>query len=352
MMEWSRYFTPVDIASQLVESIRLKYAPRAATDICAGSGNLLRAVADRWPSARLVGNDRYRRQAPAGIRDWSSYDGRTFALTLAERGEQYDVVVGNPPFGRTKPLKQIIRSSVREDSFLKSPRLEVGMTVAAAKLVSPRGVLASVLPETVLFGDKNESLRSWLSGHFCCFEFRRIPRRSFAGQDLGLVMLVCYREHVGRCCLPLPSGRLREAGMKYSAIRGTVNSKEFNARGAVDVVHCSGAGATGSYTLHRMKKSDVAAAARTLMPGDILVNRVGRGAGRVGIFTGSSGTFYTDCVFCLRMERRRDQKRLSRFVKNGRLEKLLTKGIRGLGAQYVTKQVLDAAVDECLPDFR
>jgi hypothetical protein len=349
MKSWANYFTPPSISTRLIGSIAQPGTPKSAVDICAGTGNLLLAVRQRWPNIKLVGNDRYRRSKPTGVGSWSCRDGRNYAREAAFKKISYDIVVANPPFGNEGQRR---RHTVDPTlALLEDPRIEVAMTVAAALLVGPRGVLATVLPETLIMGETHVPLRDWLSRRFCCFRLERIPRGEFRNLDLGLVLLVARRTHAGPCggSFDLKNIHNRHVPLEFEAFRGSIASSMLHPMGELPVVHCASAENGTAVTQRSIRKDDLSMQTPgRLCTGDILVSRVGRGAGRATIFHGTEGTLFSDCVFRLRATRNEDHEKLQQATHSGRLERELRRRARGLGASYVTKLDLEHGVRQVL----
>jgi hypothetical protein len=245
-------------------------------------------------------------------------------------GSRFDLVVANPPFGKTKRLSTPISWNITDASgerLLRSHRMECAMTGASALLVGNDGILASILPETVVDGSTYRPLRNWLAGSFERFDVQRLCRGEFCGKDLGLVLLLAHRistvrigarsgDFVGALTNPIEARH-------FEVNRGRMTSAETHGRGSILVVHSPGAGENQAYIL---RQCTIRAASGQLWvnPGDILVSRVGRSAGCASVFEESKAGVFTDCMFRVHGSNAENHEILTAAVRTGEMTAGLT----------------------------
>lgn len=360
---WTKYQTPVELGQRLVDWIRSPEETRTAVDICAGRGHLLGAARKRWPGLEVVANDLVDfEQLPdqRGVVSRNVGDGRKFAIEAVSQGRSFDIVLANPPFGREIPFAPREGGSFDEEEtfgLLGSPRIESAMIVASGMLVGPRGALAAIVPETMVYGETFRALRSWLAGRFRCFDVLPIPRGGFKRQDLGLVFLGAYKFDE---CEPgstlsaesFVSGGTEPHELRVEARRGRLVSSDTHDVGEVAVIHCGGKEARLGYVNRRCSSAKVAGSSEVWVePGDIVVTRVGRRAGSAAVYRGEERAVLTDCMFRLKVENEGVRQTLLELVESGRLSGEIKARARGLGARFCKVSDVQSAISSLLARF-
>jgi hypothetical protein len=346
---WKTYFTPDDVAAEAIALVEARNV-NDVVDICAGSGNLLRAASARWPSARLHGNDLYVPKPTVEGSRWSRQDGRKFSLQMAALGTSYDLVVANPPFGGgQRKLSSIhIRGVVDRQlaHLLAHPRISVSMTAASALITALGGTFISIVPMTLAYGETYATLREWLGMLFDKVSMVPLERGRFAGLDLGLAFLLCSSRRLsGR---PPPGRRQRPPNPPLlgdiEVRRGIMCSAELGVRGRHPVIHCGGGNDRMGFSVR--SAGSLPRSAPRLEKGDVFVVRVGRRAGEVYIFEGEHPTAFSDCILRIRHPRKRVQARIRSLVGTGDLAAALESRLHGTGAKFCTaKGVIHALAD-------
>jgi hypothetical protein len=357
MRKWQTYFTPKRLADDLIDRIYVS-TPRHIGDICAGSGNLLTAAASRWPAARLWGNDLYR-SAPTHLElAWSRRDGRLHAQSLREQGKSFDLIVGNPPFGQFRRPSRV-SSDVPSDvgKLLTHPRIEIGMTAASALLVRRSGVLATLVPDSVVAGPVAKALREWMGTMFHWFDVIPLHRQRFGRRDLGVTLIVAYRtaqQPPGSSVIdahafangPKGPGRSWQLSpLPVTITRGSLSTADLSARGSVSILHCGSDRLRSSYCERRTTISAARRARQWANAGDVLICRVGKGAGMASIYRGPRPTPITDCLFVVRAGNHLNHRRLQEVTRNGTLARLMRDSTHGLGARFVTREAVLSAIE-------
>jgi hypothetical protein len=345
--QWSKYFTPSDVGDQLVKMVQ-GVDPRHAIDICAGRGHLLLATRRRWTRTKLFGNDLFRKSRSRMFESWSCKDGRRFAVDALEDGRTYDLVVANPPFGRTEPLATSRLDLIAPDArrLLASHRMECAMMTANALLVSEGGVLAAIVPRTMLDGATYAPFRDWLATSFRSIEVERLSRRYLGGNDLGLAILIATKTGPG--CKSPSGGR---ASTEHSsdlqmvaARRGRLMSSQLKYGGTVPVLHCGGMSSDLPFSLRACSLNAVADQDQQwAVPGDIIVVRIGRRAGEAIVYEKDHAAVLTDCVFVIDAPER-VLAVLRPRVADGTLGRLIAHSRTGLGAEFCTKGGVEDAL--------
>ena len=182
------YYTPRPVAEELLD--QLERLEGDACDPCCGSGSFLLALAARGAAPeRLYGQDKdpvsvslarinlalLRPGTPpevlrAHIRCADSLEG--------EPARTFDLVVGNPPWGRERPDGS---GQKRRESCVRF--LERGLA-----LLRPGGVLAFVLPEALLTVSAHREARELLARN-CAIRFVRYLGEAFPGVQCPAVLL-------------------------------------------------------------------------------------------------------------------------------------------------------------------
>jgi hypothetical protein len=240
--------------------------------------------------------------------------------------------------------------------------MECAMTVANALLVSNRGILATIIPETLVAGEKYQALRSWMSKRFVSFWVSSLGRNGFAGHELGLTLMLAGKPSfegsvVGaefKALSPSEFVRGFSAGRNvlvdpFDIERGRISSSHFLASGQCLAVHCSGSRSDSAYSLRACGAQALAEEGNVYVSkGDIIVARVGRGAGKASVYAESQSGIATDCVFRIRSHTKETSKLLVRAVEEGRLQQASYRYVHGLGARFITKGGLQAALRDVL----
>lgn len=107
-----RCYTPEALARAVVRALPIE-TPREVWEPSAGGGAFVRAIRERWPSARVLGVD-VDPAAPARslCNDWITGSWPEVARELARPPR---VIVGNPPFGEAL---EHVEAALRFDTFV------------------------------------------------------------------------------------------------------------------------------------------------------------------------------------------------------------------------------------------
>ncbi len=170
-MTIGQVFTPLPLARRILERVAAR--PSRILDPACGTGNFLKAAAERWPGADLVGFETD--PATAAIaRQWltvaigSQVAGSGSRIEVQDALKcdvvpDFDLVCGNPPYAaafRDPGDRQAIREGhvTARGSF----DMAVPFVERAARWLAPGGWLAMVVTNKLLVKDYAGPLRRWL----------------------------------------------------------------------------------------------------------------------------------------------------------------------------------------------
>jgi len=350
-MDYSKFYTPLDIANILVDELSMDI-PVAAIDICCGGGNLLYSVQHRWSKTKLVGVD----VSDVSLDKIKTFccDGRKFAL---RRKKTFPLVVGNPPFAYLDKRREYPELYSEMKYFKTFSRLENEMMLANLKVVQNNGVLLIIMPSTFVEGESNKDFRKFLASKYSIKKIIRLPLDAF-----GTASIRCYAIYIQKSVslddpttileltkspdhsykinknediknevirsgnwetatdLKFDASELRNFEMK----RGKISSQFFENTG-VPVLHTSKCQAKWNPSVRYVAK--LPSSVVTVNKGDVLVSRIGKSAGQWTVHTGKEMPI-TDCLFRIRDH---DGKIASRLQNNRSLC-----AVRGVATRYIT----------------
>lgn len=361
------YYTPIELAECI---LRLLPNVKVTTviDICCGSWNLLKAAKKRYSEAFIIGVDIDSDAIKHKIEGAEFFveDGRKFALNKKKRGQTYDLILSNPPFGY---LHEECRKYRDKDfdveecySGLLNKRYEGEMTQANMFLAHNESILLFILPSTFVEGESLQKARCQIAKDYTICDVIRLPSDTFEKGEINTFAIIMKKGtlldtftnlYVARKDNEWRIVKIRE--MPYSDIvkgnwwlqieplknekkisirRGNLSSGDFVKKGKM-VFH--NAIKTGTiwkpsvrYYDTRIVRSKVVKAQR----GDILINRVGKGVGYWCQNT-VSDIAVSDCIILV--ENKFDDL-VERFVKNSTVDGRLKVPIRGVATPYLTAQ--------------
>lgn len=229
-------FTPANAVDATLELV-LEASPDRIIDPACGAGDFLLAAARAWPKARLTGVDidplalavARTRLALANNNTQESTSAQFIhgnALALTPAGD-YDLVLGNPPWGSKISAQEIRGYSIAGKKLLNS---FVYFLELAARLLKPGGQLAYVLPEAFIKVWIYQEVRAWLLRNFALTGLHYIPNL-FRGYYAPAVLAAAVR-------LPAPrpdripvwyQHSLKDAKVRYNTLQpSAINSERFN----------------------------------------------------------------------------------------------------------------------------
>lgn len=159
-MDYSKFYTPPEIATLLVDMLQIS-EPEKIVDICCGSCNLLYAAKKRWQKSTLHGVDIVELNSNEVF--FKKMDGRDYALNHMK---QFPLVLANPPFDFVSKKGEF--PSIFQGPFenYSSKRLEIEMLIANLLLLSNGGTLAIILPSSFVEASSYTKIRKIIAEHY------------------------------------------------------------------------------------------------------------------------------------------------------------------------------------------
>ena len=292
---WISYYTPVDVASEVIANIPNHFRPVTAIDICVGSGNFLRAAKNRWPGLNLIGVDQnistvnqdLKNEINLYQQDAYLYKGLKKSLNCDFRENL--LLVANPPFGKLENAYAFFKSRKQCDFFDKTidlKRKEALMLYSNLSLLKEGDYFAAILPDNIFRSDRFYSFKCAFLNQFKN-EWIGEPSYYFKGSEVRCRMFV--GEYKGLNSVEKKIIKDNNPSNRFQAIRGVDNSKIFkrirkpNTTIYEEVVHFSNTDKKLRHKFYTLKETKNAN--KYVEEGDVLISRVGRNAGMVTIPT-------------------------------------------------------------------
>lgn len=310
-MERYDYYTPIDLAKCILD-ILPEVEVNSIIDICCGSWNLLNVAKEKFPNTSVIGVDIDGNSQCHQINGAKFYieDGRDFAFAQKQLGETYDLILSNPPFGSLQSdARKFNSKGTTIDSIysgLQKKRYECEMLQANLFLAHEGSILLFILPNTFVEGDSLQKARCQIAHDYQICDIIKLPVNTFGKGKINTFAITMKKGTTPSSPTNLYEARknsnwqlIKQGQMPYYKIahgnwwptfdiyrldkiltlyRGNISSAVFVG--------------SGEQILHSASKTDVAwkPSVRYYNPetvkkvkraeiGDILVNRVGRGAG-------------------------------------------------------------------------
>lgn len=360
------YYTPIELAQEIIKKIpRDNY--RSVIDICCGTWNLLSAAKICYPKAEYIGVDIEKKKDCNALKDATFVlnDGRAFSEEEKLAGRTYDLILSNPPFGRMNDNEVYWKEkkAYRAYSALMGKRYESEMVLANINLAHDGSVLMFILPITFVSGDSYKKARVEIAETFSVLEIIDLPDDAFGCNDLRTVALIIKKENAQRRDTKhsvakhnRSSWRIdKHSTISYENIKkgNWVGKKDNEARliikrgkihsgnligGKFKVLHCSSSCLKGEWipsTRYTDEKPSIYAE-----PGDVIINRVGRGAGYWSIHNGERVAI-SDCLFVVKNSNPTVNQILQEKTTDGKLDI----PIRGISTGYITKSDIYSLIE-------
>ena len=352
------YYTPAKLADQLVEFLpKKKY--ESVIDICCGTWNLLSSAKNKYPNAKFYGVDvdeSIAKQMFPGAK-FVLKDGRAFSEQERKKGKTYDLILSNPPFGNLEEQEVYWGKNTVNASFsaLRCKRYELEMMLANIHLAHENSVLMFILPITFVRGKRFKEARKQIAKEFTILEIIELPLDTFGNAKLKTAAIIMEKRisirkktHFRKAYIKdskwefelinsimnkeIKQGNWLDSDISTSNIcikRGTIHTGEMNS-GENIVLHCSSNYEKGEWIPSiRYTKQSKGVRANS---GDILINRIGRGAGYWCI-NSMNDVRVSDCIFVLKNNQDNIVKKLCDNTKHGKLNVQM----RGVSTAYITQ---------------
>ena len=335
------HYTPAELATQLVGSVRLDN-PRVIADFTAGEGSLLNAASARWPHAKLVATDidshavlqlkDRGEQWTVGQCDFLSSRSRAACRALRGLAGAADLVLLNPPFS--------VRGAKRVDVRYANHRLKcspaMAFAVNALPFLRPGGEARLILPAGALVSIRDQDAWRAMRAQYSVGVIGQAGRGSFPScASNGVLVAVGPHERSAEAIPELYSAPL--------ASKSGLHIDAQMARGGFQMHHVRDDG-DGPVLVHSSELQD----GRVILNGRrgrgrtptisspaILLPRVGRlTPQKVAVFEGSTCVMLSDCVVAIVPENGQQVSELRRRIVDAfdRLEAAYV----GTGAPHIT----------------
>lgn len=306
------YYTPLELAKCLLD-ILPAIEINSIIDICCGSWNLLNAAKEKYPNTLVIGVDIDGDSQSHKLDDAQFYieDGRDFAFTQNIRGQTYDLILSNPPFGylHTEERKFHGKDANTNGYYtgLQKNRYECEMMQANLFLAHNGSILLFILPNTFVEGDSLQSARCQIARDYHICDIVKLPSNTFTKGRINTFAIImkkgatpgvstnlyearidCSWQLIKRGQVPyqeIASGiwwltfEVNQSNETLTLYRGNISSTHFVDSGE-RVLHSSSKNDTAwKPSVRYYDSSIIEKEVRRAKIGDILVNRIGHSAG-------------------------------------------------------------------------
>lgn len=368
-MERYNYYTPIELAECILKLIP-DVNVGTIIDICCGSWNLLKAAKNRYPTAKVYGVDVDTNSQNHKLGDALFYkeDGREFALDMKNARQTYDLILSNPPFGYLQEENRKYNSNecvyAGCYSGLINKRYEGEMVQANMFLAHINSVLVFILPNTFVEGDSLKKARCQIANDYQICNVIKLPNNTFERGLINTFAIIMKKGSLTNSSTKLYEAKnngnwelLLKGELSYNSIikgdwwdtisaieknvdihlcRGNLSSNYFVDCGEMVFHNASKVGEIWKPSVRYFDVKSVHSPIIRARQGDILVNRVGKGAGYwwQNTFTNVA---VSDCIIIV--ENKIDDL-LERFKKSSNSDGRLKVPIHGVATPYLTAKDL------------
>lgn len=345
-MDYSKYYTPFEIATILINELNIP-TPQKVVDICCGSCNLLFAAKNKWGNIRLYGTDIVDHSINKNI-IFEKKDGRQFSV---EHPREFSLAIANPPFGSVDSKKQIPDLFVNEYESIKTSRLEIEMLIANLNILQNNGVLLIILPSSFVEAETYKKIRQIVANNYFVESIIKLDESTFGASRINSYALIIHKESQKQRVAKL--GYSAKKSIKYTSYidsenlkngswvsniskddalildikRGNISSSSFitNITNGQPVLHTAKSSTEWQPNRRYISKQEVPTVFAE--KGDIIVSRIGKSAGQWCLYEGSRMAI-TDCLYRI--------KDPGSYIFNKINGKKFNKNIKGVATRYIT----------------
>lgn len=375
-----RFYSPEWLSELLVDALS-GLSPSTIVDLGSGPGSLSDVAAARWPAASVTTVDvdpavaRARRKTHPNHRHVRrNVLANGLARAVGVEPGTVDLVISNPPYTRALRSRSIDR--VLAHASLHEPvagwsmvPVDLVFLAQALLLARPGGVVAFVVPDTLISSEVLEAVRQIIVTQHHIEAVVQLPRRTFGKTDALAFILVIRKEGRGKTIKlsAVDDGGLVETELEVEAKEGirrldclfhaasmpTANHKSLAdlgvvvTRGRSNSRHAASANGTIFHTSDfpkqpgetvslsgappRFELSDGIIAE----PGDILLARVDRRLEQKVVLVGEGAAEISDCVIRLRVPEGSRERVLAGLISEGGRRQIIATS-RGTGARHIS----------------
>lgn len=180
----TQYFTPIEVVDYMMDALKtFEFSGKRVLEPSSGNGifveNLLKNFSDLDITSIELNYELYNLNKIC-YKEVNNINANTleyFDLDKLEDIEKFDLVIGNPPFGR----------GLKDNRLpLSKSRLEAQFLELSLKLLNPGGHLLMVVPTSVLANSSYRELRSYILKDFCLIQSIELPCSTFIKSDTSV----------------------------------------------------------------------------------------------------------------------------------------------------------------------
>jgi len=348
--KWQKYYTPKNVANEIISMIPNNFTPNSAIDICVGSGNFLKAVSRNWENTKLIGFDINQidgnQQVEYKFKRIDALDIKDLILKTANY-QSKKIVLANPPFGRISSnvnyINEIEDYSQIHKEAIKTNRVEALMLVSNLIILKNGDYFGAVIPENFFSSKCLCKFKSMFENFFdnivtgnskTCFSGSEVKTRVFIG---------CFNDNKEHCNIKKKS---QEKHFKYKLLRGIDNSKLIKENGSIrdfsykEVLHFSNK--FGIIKKKRFIKENLKYKNLIVSKNDSLILRVGRNTGNsYSVNKSYLHKYVSDYFYLLKGVKLKKLEHIN-------LNNLLLKKRKGLTYNYISKIDIIDSLNEIL----
>jgi predicted RNA methylase len=188
---YAQYYTRKDISSILIEKLGQITNPNKVIDLSMGKGSLLDSAKKKYPQANLYGCDIDSKNVTIVSRQEKfnvnvfNVDSTSSALDDLISINDFDLVLGNPPFGFIKKNPFIV--SVLEEFGCNCSSLNVSLellfVLLGIRFLKPDGILSYIIPDGLLTNVRYRHFREVLFINYRIISVVHLGEKRFEGTE-------------------------------------------------------------------------------------------------------------------------------------------------------------------------
>lgn len=375
----AQYYTSVEISDLLVKQLG-SLSPSNILDIGCGDSNLLVAAGARWKKANLFGIDIdpvniSKTHNKLTLLSGDGFDPNLYHKIIETCGE-IDLSVSNPPYlsiDYTKKEKHILSLAGFDKIIGQNIRFipsELVFLAQNLRVMKPNAELAIILPAGLISGVKWQTFRDFILNEFDIQACIQLPQNAFKKTEASTFALILKKApaqnkkiKISNINSSIKYDISREDAIKrmdyqyYSQpyynvhlglssaddieiFRGNLSNKQLRESG-LDYIHTQDL-SIGFNEISRNNQIE-SSPMKYAVKGDILIARVGtRCIGRVS-YLKKGKLPISDCVFVIRTK---NSNALWNSIKSSQLTDFLKFSALGVGAKYITIEMLKEIFNE------
>lgn len=314
------FYTPSDLARELIKKASPGRSHAYIVDFAAGDGQLLRAAHRRWPKAQLVATDidpgavsllhRLNPKWRVGKADFLNPVSRLRCRPIANLRGKISLAVINPPFSYRGG--QHWKVSVNGSTINCS--LAMAFVLNSLAFLVKGGEILAILPAGSLHSEKDKSAWQILRQLCRCKIFPTNGHRAFRQCSprtnfVRLALRSCEMSFSSKI-LKAPHTRRNGEGTLVSIVRGTIPIHSLNGKPAKPIPLIHSTELNGTLNLSRRR---VSASEKSMIGPAVLLSRVGQPKrNKISLYLARRPIVLSDCVLALKCRKSSDAKAVQR----------------------------------------